>query len=228
MRQVKSGKWSVAARLGAVAFLSWAVMSGASEGAIYGSFPASFSGFPDVNTSPVIVDYDLVQLHGHLDQDAGDNVILPTSDHLGGSFFDVFVSVDIYGTVSGGELHLGGSLGNGPVEHLDSSHLVAFDYVMGVFSLIFDQVTSTGGWSDSLGNRVGIILDPVFSDAPEFPFGQIFTNVSDGFSPGMADTFALPAAVPEPASVVVWSMLGIGVGLVGRRRARLARALENR
>lgn len=72
---------------------------------------------------------------------------------------------------------------------------------------------------DTPGTFVGTI-DTDIGGSPNFTFPN-GTSTTDPRIPFQAQVHAASSAVPEPASVLIWSLLGLGlVGFVGRRRMR--------
>ena len=196
--------------------------------------------FPDVTVSRISVSYDAGTdlLHAGIapgglltiDQDG----VLPTPDHtLFNSTFDVFVTIDGAGVPSAGTLSLSGNYDapGGPVVSLTSNTLTGFGYdpSTGDFSFLFDNAI---GSVPGFGSVIGINLAGNFPVSNPSGFVSNFNNVGQLGGLGNADVFTplvinpvVITPVPEPSSMIVWSICSALAGLSISRRARRREAI---
>jgi hypothetical protein len=182
-------------------------------------------GFPDVTVSRINVTYDAGTDLFHaaipagglltIDQDG----VLPTPDHtLFDSTFDVSLTIDDAGVASVGTLSLSGNYDSpgGPAVSLGSSTLTGFGYdpSTGIFSFLFDGTTGT---LPGFGSVIGINLAGNFPVSNPTGFGDDFSNIGPNGGLGTADLFV---PVPEPASLIVWSLCSALAGLAHWRHKR--------
>lgn len=182
-------------------------------------------GFPDVTVSMLNVSYDAGTdlLHAGaaaggiltIDQDG----VLPTPDHIiFNSTFDAFLTINDAGVASAGTLSLSGNYDSpgGPAVSLGSVNLTGFGYdpSTGIFSFLFD---GTAGTLPGFGSVIGMNLAGNFPVSNPGGFGSDFNNLGQIGGLGTADVFV---PVPEPSSMIVWSLCSAVVGLARRHRLR--------
>jgi len=218
----------------AIGIVIWGcLLAGTASAAVTTLPPGSLvQTYPDIMVGGVTVNYDADaltnQLHAGIVPGTGllfiDQNGLPGPEHtLFNSFFDVFVTIDHAGVASAGTLALSGNYDStaGPAVSLASSMLTGFVYdpSTGIFEFVFDNTTST---IPGVVSPIGIILAANFFGNPA-GFASDFTN---RMPVGNADVFGPPpetttfgGPVPEPSSMIVWSMLSAAAVLAGRRSA---------
>ena len=185
-------------------------------------------GYPDVTVSMVSVSYnattDILQAGiapGGLltiDQDG----LLPSPDHIVfNATFNLFTAIDSSGLPASGTLLISGNYDSpgGAAFSLQSSALTGFGYdpSTGVFTFLFDNSTST---VPGFSSQIGINLAGNFPISNPVGFGSDFSNAGPLGGLGNADVFTL---VPEPSSLIAWSIGSAVVGLAGWRRTRRRR-----
>jgi len=193
-------------------------------------------GFPDVTVSMVSVSYDATTdtLHAGIapgglltiDQDG----VLPSPDQIVfNSTFNLFTTIDSSGLPASGTLLISGNYDSpgGAAFSLQSSALTGFGYdpSTGVFSFLFDNATST---VPDFGSQIGINLAGNFPFSNPVGFGSDFSNAGPLGGLGNADVFGTalePSSVlvPEPSSLIAWSIVSAVAGLAGWRRTRRRR-----
>ena len=185
-------------------------------------------GFPDLTVSMVSISYNATtdSLHAGIasgapltiDQDGA----LPSPDHIiFNSTFNVLATIDGSGLASSGTLLISGNYDSpgGPAVSLQSSTLTGFGYSpsTGVFTFLFDNATST---LPGFNSQIGINLAGNFPVSIPVGFGSDFSNAGPLGGLGNADVFA---TVPEPSSLIAWSMLSAIAGLAGWQRTQRRR-----
>lgn len=162
-------------------------------------------------------------------------------DFIYNSYFDVFVTIDDLGNVTGGSLYIGGAY-NDPTPGAPTSLLVTSTTLssasydlggVGTFVLLFDNVTSS---LPGFGSQVTVKLNAGF-DGFTNPV-DFSTDFGNGFFPdptvdlesgavaaallggapfGTADTIA---SVPEPTSLAIWALTALVTTCAGLCRTR--------
>jgi hypothetical protein len=189
------------------------------------------SGRPDIFSSFVVVDYDLVdattgrfKAEGHvmsLDYPGGANPDYPSSSISGTFKIDILVNRSTGAFVPGGTLTIFGSI---PTKGFNNTTLLSGN----VTGFGFAPVAGSQRYEFRFGNldgalkndfnkigSVGVILT---SGTINFQgnFNTSFENqlLMPGYGVGSADVYA---EVPEPGSVVLWSMMCLSCITVRRR-----------
>jgi hypothetical protein len=202
------------------------LLANSASGAIVPLIPGALAqGAPDATVDMISVNYDADNGLLHVGIAAGGLITIdqdgvrPTPDHvIFTSTFDVTAMIGGAGFASSGTLSLSGNYDSpgGLAVSLQSNTLTGFghDPATRIFTFLFDDSVST---VPGFGPVVGIVLAANFPVSSPSGLGSDFSNVGPVGGLGIADVFT---PIPEPSSMIAWSIGSALAGLVGWRRAR--------
>jgi len=198
----------------------WLLLAGTqSQAALLGLSPAANA--PDFEASFINVTYvasnDIFQAGGFITDYANGTVPL-----IGIGSYTLTATITDAGLLTGGTLTVNGDVGFGP-QTLLTGTLDAIGYMDPPGGSLFEYLFTVSGGNATIvqdfggmgATNCGVILDAWFVNGG-IPFNGSWTNDfnNDSFS-GLSDNFA---AVPEPSSILLVLLGGIGGALLFQRR----------